>query len=205
MQGDNSSTKVISWGRDGPVKREVTHSERFASSHRRTRAEDISSPLFLGLRGDATPRASTPVVPPPAPAPATTSKRRFRLPTGLPLSPNAPRASGLTPSQAGDINFETRLASYSDDELNSINTNSRKMSNEERRWFKDDTWVDILATSHSRRASKLIRTQNIEVPLAVRDHSTLVFCTLKLRVWKSCRCSRAFVPLSPLRRRRRRH
>jgi hypothetical protein len=151
LQGDNSSTKVISLGRDGPVKREVTHSESFASPFRRTRAEDISSPLFVGSREDTTPRASTPVVPP-TPAPATTTKRRFRLPTGLPLSPNAPRTSGLTPSQAEDIDFETRLASYSDDELNSINTNSRKMSKEERRRSKDDAWVDILVASHSRRA-----------------------------------------------------
>jgi hypothetical protein len=154
LQGDNSSTKVISLGRDGPVKREVTHSESFASSFRRTRAEDISSPLFVGSREDTTPRASTPVVPPapaPAPAPATTSKRRFRLPTGLPLTPNS-RTSGLTPSQAEDIDFETRLASYSDDELNSINTNSRKLSKEERRRSKDDAWVDILVATHARRA-----------------------------------------------------
>lgn len=150
LQGDSSSTKVISLGRDGPVKREVTHSESFASSLRRTRAEDISSPLFVGSREDTTPRASTPVVPP-TPPPATTSKRRFRLPTGLPLTPNS-RTSGLTPSQAEDIDFETRLASYSDDELNSINTNSRKLSKEERRRSKDDAWVDILVASHARRA-----------------------------------------------------
>ena len=148
LQGDNSSTKVISLGRDGPVKREVTHSESFASSlTRRTRAEDISSPLFVGPREDTTPRATTPAIPPAVPpAPATTNKRRFRLP----LTPN--RTSGLTPSQAEDIDFETRLASYSDDELNSVNTNSRKLSKEERRRSKDDAWVDILVASHSRRA-----------------------------------------------------
>jgi hypothetical protein len=152
LQGDNSSTKVISLGRDGPVKREVTHSESFATSlTRRTRAEDISSPLFVGPREDTTPRASTPAIPPPTPpTTAITPKRRFRLPTGLPLTPN--RTSGLTPSQAEDIDFETRLASYSDDELNSINTNSRKLSKEERRRSKDDAWVDILVASHSRRA-----------------------------------------------------
>ena len=147
LQGNNSSTKVISLGRDGPVKRDVTHSEGFGSPSplsRRARPEAISSPLFVGSREDTTPRPSTPVVPP---APATTSKRRFRLP----LTPNT-RTSGLTPSQAEDIDFETRLASYSDDELNSVNTNSRKMSKEERRRSKDDAWVDILVASHSRRA-----------------------------------------------------
>ena len=148
LQGNNSSTKVISLGRDGPVKREVTHSEGFGSAmspvSRRARPEDISSPLFVGLREDTTPRPSTPAAPP---APAPTSKRRFRLP----LTPSG-RTSGLTPSQAEDIDFETRLASYSDDELNSINTNSRKLSKEERRRSKDDAWVDILVASHSRRA-----------------------------------------------------
>jgi hypothetical protein len=156
LLGNNSSTKVISLSRDGPVKREVSHSEGFGSSlspgSRRTRAEDISSPLFVGSREDTTPRASTPVVPVVSPAPASTTKRRFRLPTGLPLTPNA-RTSGLTPSQAEDIDFETRLASYSDDELNSINTTSRKLSKEERRRSKDDAWVDILVASHSRRAN----------------------------------------------------
>ena len=152
LQGDNSSTKVISLGRDGPVKREVTHSESFNPPlTRRTRAEDISAPLFVGVREETTPRATTPAIPPVVPpAPAPTNKRRFRLPTGLPLTPN--RTSGLTPSQAEDIDFETRLASYSDDELNSINTNSRKLSKEERRRSKDDAWVDILVASHSRRA-----------------------------------------------------
>ena len=147
LQGDNSSTKVISLGRDGPVKREVSHAESFASSLRRTRTEDVSAPLFVPSREETTPRASTPVAPP---VPASTSKRRFRLPTGLPLTPNA-RTSGLTPSQAEDIDFETRLASYSDDELNNSNSKSRKLTKEERRRSKDDAWVDILVASHTRR------------------------------------------------------
>jgi len=58
----------------------------------------------------------------------------------------------LTPSQAEDIDFETRLASYSDDELNSLNTNMRKQSKDERRRSKDDAWVDILVSSQTRRA-----------------------------------------------------
>jgi len=51
-----------------------------------------------------------------------------------------------------DVEFEMCLASYSNDELNSINTNSRKMTKEERRRLKDDAWVDILVASHSRCA-----------------------------------------------------
>ena len=64
--------------------------------------------------------------------------------------------SGLTPSVAEGIDFETRLASYSDDELNSINTNMRKQSKHEHRGSKDDAWVDILVASHSRRVSNQV-------------------------------------------------
>jgi hypothetical protein len=58
-QGNNSSTKVVPLSRDGPVKRDVTHSEdrRFGSLSpvsRRTRPEAISSPLFVGSREDTT-------------------------------------------------------------------------------------------------------------------------------------------------------
>jgi hypothetical protein len=54
-----------------------------------------------------------------------------------------------------DIDFETRLASYSDDELNSLNTSymCKKQSKHEWRRSKDDAWVDILVASHSRRAT----------------------------------------------------
>ena len=141
LRGNNSSTKIISLGRDGPVKRDVKHSQNGtpdpASNH--TRSEDISSPMFVP------PREEAPVAPS---TPAVATKRRFRLP----LTPNA-RTSGLTPSEAQDIDFETRLASYSDDELNSLNANSRKMTKEARRRSKDDAWVDILVASHSRRAA----------------------------------------------------
>ena len=126
LHGNNSSTKIISLGCDGPVKRDVTHPEGGTSGPSQTlvskctRPEDISSPMFVAPQEGSTPqpRASTPL----APAGGTT-KRCFHLPTGLPLTPNA-RMSGLTPSQAEDIEFETCLASYSDDELNSLNTSS---------------------------------------------------------------------------------
>ena len=160
LRGNNSSTKVISFGRDGPVKRDVTHPEgglggpSQSPPSSRTRP-DISSPLLVAPREEITPRPSTPAIQtgtqPAVQGTGITNKRRFRLPTGLPRSPH-PRTSGLTPSQAEDVEFETRLASYSDDELNSINANSRKMTKEERRRSKDDAWVDILVASHSRRA-----------------------------------------------------
>ncbi len=141
LRVNNSSTKVISFGRDGPVKQDVTRPESGLSGpsqsppSRRTRP-DISSPLFVAPREETTPRPSTPVIQTgtqlAVQGTGNTNKRRFRLPTGIPHSPH-PRTSGLTPSQAEDVEFETRLASYSNDELNSINANSRKMTKEEQR------------------------------------------------------------------------
>jgi len=162
LRGNNSSTstKAISLGRDGPIRRDITHpgsgppgsSQGPSSGHTRP---DISAPLFVAPREEIPHRPSTPVIQTGTQAgiqgTATGNKPRFRLPTGLPHSPH-PRTSGLTPSQAQDVEFETRLAGYSDDELNSINANSRKGTKEERRRSKNDTWVDILVASHSRRA-----------------------------------------------------
>ncbi|KAI0249408.1 hypothetical protein BJV78DRAFT_1228260 [Lactifluus subvellereus] len=152
IRANNSSTKMISLGRDGPVKRDVAHPETPTSQTpipwRSPRSEDISSPLFV------TPRESTvlrPVTPTTPATPPVVTKRRFRLPTGLPLTPNF-RTSGLTPSEAEDVDFETRLTSYSDDELQSIHSNSRRITKHERRASKDDAWVDILVANHARRA-----------------------------------------------------
>ncbi|KAH8988261.1 hypothetical protein EDB86DRAFT_3065602 [Lactarius hatsudake] len=149
LRGNNSSTKIISLGRDGPVKRDAPAvpppSVLLTPVANRTRPEDISSPLFVAHREAAPLRPSTPTTPA-----GSATKRRFRLPSTL--TPNS-RTSGLTPSVAEDIEFETRLASYSDDELNSINTNMRKLSKHERRRSKDDAWVDILVASHERRAT----------------------------------------------------
>ena len=156
LRGNNGSTKVISLGRDGPVRRDITHpgSGPPGPSQGHTRPE-ISSPLFVAPREETTPRPSTPVIQTGTQASVqptrSGNKRRFRLPTGLPRSPH-PRMFGLAPSQTEDVEFETRLASYSDDELDGINANSRKMMKEERRRSKDDAWVDILVASHSRRA-----------------------------------------------------
>ena len=122
LRGSNSSTKVISLGRDGPVTRDVKHFDAVSSrslastvqppslapvTSRTPRPEDISSPLFTAHRESATIRPGTPTTPN-----NTATKRRFRLPS--PLTPNS-RTSGLTPSVAEDIDFETRIARYSDD------------------------------------------------------------------------------------------
>ncbi|KAN0129056.1 hypothetical protein V8E53_013206 [Lactarius tabidus] len=99
--------------------------------------------------------------------PAIAGEERFRNPTDLKWGefeamPTAPiGGTGTTPATKRrfrlpkDIDFETRLASYSDDELNSLNTTNMrsKLSKHERRRSKDDAWVDILVASHSRRAT----------------------------------------------------
>ena len=75
------------------------------------------------------------------------SKRvsRFRLPTNPALSvptPSMRRKSGVPPAQYSIVEFETRLASYSDDEHNS--PNETESAKQRRRQSKDDAWVDIL-------------------------------------------------------------
>ena len=67
LHGNNSLTKVISFSRDGPVERDITHPESGlggsspSSSWRRTRP-DISSPLSVAPREETTPCPSTPVI-----------------------------------------------------------------------------------------------------------------------------------------------
>ena len=81
----------------------------------------------------------------------TKQKPRFRIPGGLPVGGPAStrRRSGLPPAEYDTIDFETRLASYSDDELNS--GLGRPMTKREKRQSKDDAWVDILVSGNGRR------------------------------------------------------
>jgi len=64
---NNSLTKVISFGCDGPVKQDVTCPKSRLSGpsqsppSRRTQP-DISSPLFIAPQKETTPRPSTPVI-----------------------------------------------------------------------------------------------------------------------------------------------
>ena len=129
--------KVISLGRDEPVRRDIAHPRSgpagfSQSSHTRP---VTSSPLFVTPREETTPRPSTALIHPSAQpgiqGPGNGTKRRFRPPIGLPCSLHQPMP-GLTPSQVDDVEFKMRLVSYSDSELNSMNTNSQKMTKEER-------------------------------------------------------------------------
>lgn len=86
--------------------------------------------------------------------PSTPSSKRvsrFRLPATPVLSvpnPSVRRRSGVPPAQYSIVEFETRLASYSDDEFN--NPNETESAKQLRRRSKDDAWVDILVGSQQR-------------------------------------------------------
>ena len=81
----------------------------------------------------------------------TKQRSRFRIPGGLPVGGPAStrRRSGLPPAEYDTIDFETRLASYSDDELNG--GLERPMTKQEKRQSKDDAWVDILVSGNGKR------------------------------------------------------
>ncbi|OSD02337.1 hypothetical protein PYCCODRAFT_1425435 [Trametes coccinea BRFM310] len=107
----------------------------------------VASPQFLSpLRTDSpTPAAKTPTTPREdgGSSPLFKKSSRFRLPTGLPTSPAPPRKAGLMPTEYDPVEFDTRIASFDDDEF------ARKKHN--RRRSKDDAWVDILVANSSRR------------------------------------------------------
>lgn len=90
--------------------------------------------------------------------PASNRRSRFRIPVP---NPAIVRRSGLVPAEYSTVDFETRLASYSDDEWNE--TASTKAltpaEKQERRMSRDDAWVDILVASHNRR----LGTQEAEI------------------------------------------
>ncbi|KAH9917724.1 uncharacterized protein B0H18DRAFT_1087011 [Fomitopsis serialis] len=71
---------------------------------------------------------------------------RFRLPTGLPVSPGGARRSGLPPAEYESIDFDARLTSFSDDDL--LDGGRDKHG---RRRSRDDAWVDILVANNNRR------------------------------------------------------
>lgn len=79
-----------------------------------------------------------------------TPKRRFRIPVP---SPSVVRRSTLVPAEYSTVDFETRLASYSDDELNESSSMKAltPAEKQERRMSRDDAWVDILVAAHGRR------------------------------------------------------
>jgi len=123
----------------------------------------ISGPLFTAKSDSPAHQAEPTQTPTPAQTPTlpssspfepgeetpTKQRSRFRIPGGLPVGPaSTRRRSGLPPAEYDTIDFETRLASYSDDELNS--GLGRPMTKQGRE-SKDDAWVDILVSGSGRR------------------------------------------------------
>ena len=97
--------------------------------------------------GRASPARQLERVPSDSPLTPGSTKRRFRIPVP---SPSVVRRSTLVPAEYSTVDFETRLASYSDDELNE-NASLTPAEKHERRMSRDDAWVDILVAAHSRR------------------------------------------------------
>ncbi|KAG6841180.1 hypothetical protein C0991_001106 [Blastosporella zonata] len=76
---------------------------------------------------------------------STKRSPRFRLPGGIPVPSPGGRKTGRGPSEYSTVDFETRLASYSDDEY------EPEAAKQKRRETKNDAWVDILVGSQRRR------------------------------------------------------
>lgn len=76
-------------------------------------------------------------------SPATLKKSRFRFPVG-----RDHRQGIIIPSEYDTVDFETRLASYSDDELNGEETSR---AGKRKGKGGDDAWVDILVASNAKR------------------------------------------------------
>ena len=68
----------------------------------------------------------------------------------LPATPGSNRKSVLIPAEYSTVEFETRMASYSDDEHNA-NVHETEAVKQKRRESRDDAWVDILIGSQTRR------------------------------------------------------
>ena len=76
-------------------------------------------------------------------------KKLFRLPA----TPGSNRKSVMIPAEYSTVEFETRMASYSDDEHNG-HLHETEAVKQKRRESRDDAWVDILIGSQSRRRSE---------------------------------------------------
>ena len=99
-------------------------------------------------------------------SPSSTKKSRFRFPGTV-------NKSGLSPAEAESVDFETRLASYSDDEFNGQDEFgklkgkgiSNKDARKSKRLSKDDAWVDILVASNN---SNRLGDQDAEMRMRTR-------------------------------------
>lgn len=102
--------------------------------------------------------------------PSTPSGRRprFKLPG---VGSSAHRRGMMEPAEYDKVEFETRLASYSDDELNGgSGRSSRDKERRQKRMSKDDAWVDIMVASQGSR----MKGQDAELrPRGAKDKKAL--------------------------------
>jgi hypothetical protein len=121
--------KVISLGCDWPVRRDIAHLEADLLALHRILTLDQGSLLPCSLcRGRKLDLIRLPH--PSKQAPNEASKAPETEISDISDYPQA--FHGVrTPSQVEGVEFETRLASHSDGELNSINTNAQKTTKEE--------------------------------------------------------------------------
>lgn len=154
MLRGQSGTKVISLGAK-PSSRGSQDTRPMPEVSTPPQPAGISAPLYIKTQEVHLP------VPPKSEdmhsdstmSPSVTSTKRaslFRLPGGIPVpSPGGYRKSGIPPAEYSTVEFETRLASYSDDDSNGAMES--EAVKQRRRESKDDAWVDILVGTQARR------------------------------------------------------
>lgn len=145
MLRGGSVTKVISLSGGGA--RTITTSPLPVSSTDRSSTPRPQGIPQLYTRDEARDGES-----PPPPPPSSAKKSRFKFSTGLPVSPHPAKKGTYPPAEYSSVEFETRLASYSDEERNSGGDGvTDEAEKQKRRQSRDDAWVDILVATHNRR------------------------------------------------------
>ncbi|CDO71773.1 hypothetical protein BN946_scf184923.g3 [Trametes cinnabarina] len=142
LRSNGSATKVISLNRSQEGERPAA--PLTSPSVVATPGHELAvNPLAKSFAHRLAHAREDPIQPARRRVPLFKKSSRFRIPTGLPTSPAPPRKAGLPPTEYDPVEFDTRIASFDDDEF------SRKKHN--RRRSKDDAWVDILVANSSRR------------------------------------------------------
>ncbi|KZT20496.1 hypothetical protein NEOLEDRAFT_1182461 [Neolentinus lepideus HHB14362 ss-1] len=162
LRGNASLTKIVTL--DGTV-RNTAPPNGSPRSNSANGHNDMLQPNFTPARSatEPVPRPNNQKdLPPITP---TKKGSRFRLAGGLPVGgPASTKTAGLTPAEAKPVDFETRLAAISDDDLNNFSSGNR--TKQERRRSKDDAWVDILVASSSRKIAD--QTAELRPPRPLR-------------------------------------
>ncbi|KAI0925430.1 hypothetical protein AcW1_002909 [Taiwanofungus camphoratus] len=153
LRSNGSVTKIISLNRSPDAERDSPVPSNIATSgHTEAGAHLLGSTLRVDARTDSPTkrpqnrqeRVASPI---PGASPSINKRiSRFRLPAGLPVSPGTSRKMGLPPAEYESVDFDARLASFSDEELGGA-----ARSKQGRRRSKDDAWVDILVANNNRR------------------------------------------------------